>query len=127
MKLSAWDQGGPLLLVLSDLNNSVFGAFLSSVPNIGEHFEGTGETFLFKLKPETKAFSWTGENNFFYRVNNEELIVGSSKGKFGLWIDRDLNHCRSQACATFDNEPLAGATHEDFTLKTLECWLFEMA
>jgi len=120
-------QQSPLLLVLSDLENNVFGAFLSGVPQIGKegNFEGTGETFLFKLRPQTKAFNWTGENNFFYRVDNDCLIIGSSKGKFGLWIDRDLNKCRSQTCATFDNEPLAGHS-EDFTLKALECWSFDM-
>jgi len=125
-KLSNFQQS-PLLLVLSDLENNVFGAFLSGVPQIGKegNFEGTGETFLFKLRPQTKAFNWTGENNFFYRVDNDCLIIGSSKGKFGLWIDRDLNKCRSQTCATFDNEPLAGQI-EDFTLKALECWSFDM-
>ena len=88
-KLSNFQQS-PLLLVLSDLENNVFGAFLSGVPQIGKegNFEGTGETFLFKLRPQTKAFNWTGENNFFYRVDNDCLIIGSSKGKFGLWIDR---------------------------------------
>ena len=127
MKISSYVQGGALLLVMSDTDNNVFGAFLNSIPKINDRFEGTGETFLFKLRPETKTFNWTGENNFFYRVNNEELIVGSSKGKFGLWIDRDLYKCRSQACATFDNEPLAGNSKEDFTLKTLEAWVFDMA
>jgi len=116
------------LLVLSDLKDNVFGAFLSGVPQIGKegNFEGTGETFLFKLRPKTIAFRWTGENNFFYRVDKESLIIGSSKGKFGLWIDKDLNKCRSQTCATFDNEPLAGESDDYFTLKTLECWSFDM-
>lgn len=124
-KLSERRQSTGLLLVLSDLNKNVFGAFMSGVPSMGnEHFEGTGETFLFKLQPAIKAFKWTGENNFFYRVINDSVIVGSSKGKFGLWIDRDLNKGRSQSCATFDNEPLAGS--EDFTVKTLECWTFDM-
>ena len=122
-KLSSFN--GPLLLVLSDLNGNCFGAFLSSIPSISESFEGTGETFLFRLKPTIKAFNWTGENNFFYRVDTQCLIVGSSKGKFGLWIDRDLNNGRSQSCATFDSEPLAGNS-EDFVLKTLECWAFDM-
>jgi len=121
-------QHSPLLLVLSDLKDNVFGAFLSGVPQIGKegNFEGTGETFLFKLRPKTIAFRWTGENNFFYRVDKESLIIGSSKGKFGLWIDKDLNKCRSQTCATFDNEPLAGESDDYFTLKTLECWSFDM-
>lgn len=97
----------------------------AGVPAFGEHFDGTGETFLFQLRPQVQSFHWTGENNFFYRVDNECLIIGSSMGKFGLWIDRDINKGRSQVCATFDNAPLA--TEEDFTVKTLECWTFEMA
>ena len=34
------DKQGGLLLVLSDVENNVFGAFLSNVPSISEHFEG---------------------------------------------------------------------------------------
>lgn len=116
---------GSLLLVLSDLTGNVFGAFLSGMPAISEHFEGTGETFLFTLKPELRTFNWTGENNFFYRCDNSCLVVGSSQGKFGLWLDRDLNKGRSQPCATFDSDHLTGVS-EDFTLSTLECWAFEM-
>ncbi len=44
------EKSGPLLLVLSDVKDNVFGAYLSAIPSIGESFEGTGETFLFKLR-----------------------------------------------------------------------------
>ncbi len=115
---------GPVLMVLEDLKGNVFGAFLSEKPAFTEHFIGTGETFLFRLKPEIASYRWTGENNFFFRVDLDYICVGSSKGNFGLWIDKDLNNGRSQACATFDSEPLVSG--EDFTLKTLECWSFEM-
>lgn len=43
-------------------------------------------------------------------------------GKFGLWLDGDLNQGRSQSCSTYSNEPLA--PEEDFVIKTLECWAF---
>lgn len=43
-------------------------------------------------------------------------------GKFGLWLDGDLNQGRSQRCSTYANDPLA--PEEDFVVKTLECWAF---
>lgn len=43
-------------------------------------------------------------------------------GKFGLWLDGDLYQGRTQSCSTYGNEPLA--PHEDFVVKTLECWAF---
>lgn len=43
-------------------------------------------------------------------------------GKFGLWLDGDLNQGRSQTCNTYANEPLS--PQEDFVVKTLECWAF---
>lgn len=115
---------GPVLLLLSDLSGSVFGAFLSDAPTFSEHFQGTGETFIFSLKPEYQIYQWTGENNYFYKVDQTSLIVGSGDGKFGLWLDADLNQGHTNACSTFDSLPLTAT--EDFTLKTLECWGFEM-
>ena len=71
----------PMLLVLSDLKNNVFGAYFSFVPTVSENFQGkfseiyvkpilsffsnflgNGETFLFSLKPKIKAYKWTGDN-----------------------------------------------------------------
>jgi hypothetical protein len=43
---------GPVVLIMSDLPGAVFGAFLSDAPKFSEHFQGTGETFLFTLKPD---------------------------------------------------------------------------
>jgi hypothetical protein len=43
---------GPVILIMSDIPGAVFGAFLSDAPKFSEHFEGTGETFLFTLKPD---------------------------------------------------------------------------
>ena len=43
---------GPVILIISDIPGAVFGAFLSDPPKFSEHFSGTGETFLFSLKPD---------------------------------------------------------------------------
>ena len=103
---------------------SVFGALLSAAPKRSERFEGTGETFVFKLKPGFKVFKWTGENTYFYKLDGDCMIVGSSKGSHAIWLDADLYQGRTRACATFDNPPLIEG-REDFTLKALECWAFE--
>lgn len=44
------------------------------------------------------------------------------RGRFGLWLDGDLNQGRTQTCKTFGNEPLS--PDEDFWVRTLECWSF---
>ena len=103
---------------------STFGAFLSGAPKRSEHFEGTGQTFVFKLKPNFSAYKWTGENTYFFKVDHDCMIIGSSKGSNAIWIDADLYQGRTRACGTFDNPQLIDG-EEDFTLKSLECWAFE--
>jgi hypothetical protein len=83
---------------------------------------GTGETFLFSMRPEFAPFKWTGENDYFFKGDTNSFVVGSGNGKFGIWIDSDLNQGRTQSCPTFDNEPLT--KEEDFTIQALECWAF---
>lgn len=103
--------------------SSTFGAFLSDAPKKSEHFEGTGQTFVFELKPKFNVYKWTGENTYFFKVDNDCMIIGSSKGSNAIWVDADLYQGRTRACGTFDNPSLMKG--EDFTLKTLECWAFE--
>ena len=86
-------------------NTWFYGVFLESPKAFSESFRGTGETFVFKLRPDGfKRFPWTGENNYFYRLTQESLIVGSGDGNFAIWIDSDFYKGRSAPCSTFDNE-----------------------
>lgn len=41
-------------------------------------------------------------------------------GKFGLWLDGDLNHGGSHPCETFNNEALS--PKEEFLIRDLEVW-----
>ena len=43
-------------------------------------FFGSGETFLFTLKPNSRCYYWTAESDLILRANDEELIVGSGGG-----------------------------------------------
>uniref|UniRef100_T1PAR9 Oxidation resistance protein 1 n=1 Tax=Musca domestica TaxID=7370 RepID=T1PAR9_MUSDO len=112
----------PILIVIEDTEHNVFGALTSCSLHVSDHFYGTGESLLYKFNPSFKVFHWTGENLYFIKGNVESLSIGAGDGRFGLWLDGDLNQGRSQSCSTYGNEPLA--PQEDFVIKTLECWAF---
>lgn len=50
------------------------------------------------------------------------LFKKKTSGRYGLWLDSDLNRGTSTSCTTFMN-PRLSAT-EDFVVKHLECWGF---
>nr|XP_022901884.1 nuclear receptor coactivator 7 isoform X7 [Onthophagus taurus] len=112
----------PILLVIEDTDNNVFGALTSCALQVSDHFYGTGESLLFRFSPEFQVYNWTGENLYFIKGNNESLSIGAGDGKFGLWLDGDLYQGRSEPCQTYGNEPLT--PNVDFVVKTLECWAF---
>ncbi|KAL3282082.1 hypothetical protein HHI36_005281 [Cryptolaemus montrouzieri] len=112
----------PILLVIEDTDNNVFGALTSCALQVSEHFYGTGESLLFRFSPEFQVYNWTGENLYFIKGNNESLSIGAGDGKFGLWLDGDLYLGRTEMCKTYGNDPLTPSV--DFVVKTLECWAF---
>merc|ERR1711892_112804 len=112
----------PVLMIIQDTDHAVFGALISCPPTQSEKFLGTGESWLFTFFPSFKVYAWTGENNYIVRGGPDNLVIGSSQGGFGLWLDENFNQGRSQAVSTFNNKPLPGK--EDFTINNLECWAF---
>ncbi|KAF5287958.1 hypothetical protein FQA39_LY15596 [Lamprigera yunnana] len=112
----------PILLVIEDTENNVFGALTSCALQVSDHFYGTGESLLFRFSPHFQVYNWTGENLYFIKGNNESLSIGAGDGKFGLWLDGDLYQGRSESCQTYGNDPLTPSV--DFVVKTLECWAF---
>jgi hypothetical protein len=75
---------------------------------------------------ELRSYTWTGDNQFFINATKESLSMGAGGGHYGIWLDADLNHGRSQKCTTFDNEPLAGGLEEDFVVQYVEAFGFSM-
>ncbi|XP_054469550.1 nuclear receptor coactivator 7 isoform X2 [Anoplopoma fimbria] len=119
-KLSATDS--PVLLVIKDALDEIFGAFLSHPLRPSETFYGTGETFLFMLHPRFKCFRWTGENSFFIKGDLDSFAIGGGSGHFGLWVDENLYLGRSSPCYTFNNCCLSETN--DFRVMELEVWTF---
>lgn len=97
----------PLLLAIETTDGNIFGAYLSrSLKNRSSRkFFGTGETFIFNLRPAAQIFPWNEsfDNQQFIYADENFLAIGCSSGKFGFWIDRDLNQVVSSPCDTFRN------------------------
>ncbi|XP_062842163.1 nuclear receptor coactivator 7 [Trichomycterus rosablanca] len=116
------DIDQPVLLLIKDTHNQVFGAFSSDPFRVSNCCYGTGETFLFSFSPDFKMFGWSGENSYFVRGFLDSLQLGGGGGPFGLWLDADLLRGSTFSCDTFCNPPLS--PHHDFTVQTLEVWSF---
>ncbi|XP_076457258.1 oxidation resistance protein 1-like [Babylonia areolata] len=112
----------PILLVLQDTQDVVFGAYLSDPPRLSDHFYGTGTCQLWTFREKLQVFCWSEDNAYFIRGDECSLSIGASRGSNGLWIDSDLYHGHSQPCATFSNCVLSAK--EDFIIKSLEAWAF---
>ncbi|XP_029893900.1 nuclear receptor coactivator 7 isoform X2 [Aquila chrysaetos chrysaetos] len=113
----------PVLLVIKDMDNQIFGAYATHPFRFSDHYYGTGETFLYTFCPNFKVFKWSGENTYFINGDTSSLELGGGGGRFGLWLDADLYHGRSNSCSTFNNDILS--KKEDFIIQDVEVWTFE--
>ncbi|XP_023259263.1 nuclear receptor coactivator 7-like isoform X1 [Seriola lalandi dorsalis] len=117
------DVDSPVLLVIKDMDNQIFGAFSTHPFRVSEHCYGTGETFLYSFCPEIKVYRWTGENSYFVKGSTDSLQMGGGGGQLGLWLDAELYRGTTTKCATFNNQPLSA--QQDFSIHSLEVWTFE--
>lgn len=99
----------PLLLIVEgEESSAIIGAYISrsieSRPASGLFF-GTGETFLFRLKPGPAAhYTWDPVDppgSSFVCATPAFLAIGAGTRGFGLCLDRDLLRVTSAACYTF--------------------------
>lgn len=117
----------PCLLLIRDADNHRFGAYLSESLKPLDKCFGCGETFVFYLRDdeEPKVYKWsaTDEKSYlFILCSPEALSVGIDDGQFAIYLDSALNQGRSQACKTFESEPLTPSG--DFTASQVELWIF---
>ncbi|CAF1334547.1 unnamed protein product [Rotaria sp. Silwood1] len=116
------DQDSPSLLIVKDIEQNIFGAYISQQLMVSDSFYGTGETFLFTFHPQFRAFHWTGNNQFFIKGDVKALGIGSGEGTYGLWLDADLYRGRTNPSKTFNNIRLS--SKEDFIIASIEIWTF---
>jgi hypothetical protein len=48
--------------------------------NNGEKYYGSGECFLFKIKPKLRTYLWTGKNQYFMMSNEDHMMIGGGTG-----------------------------------------------
>ena len=111
----------PYLIAVRDTKGATFGCFVASEivcrPN---KYYGTGECFLFSIKPEgIHHYPWTGRNSYFIASSGDCIALGGG-GSFGLHLDGDLNRGSSARSETFDNPCLAGS--EDSQCFNVQVW-----
>lgn len=124
------------IIIIQSTSDEVFGAFCAGAwyerktnsRNIS--YFGTGETFLFRLVPERCKYEWVGivdpnvprTANMFLAGDSSCLIIGGGNGE-ALTLDETMEHCRTEACDTFNNPPLS--SQQDFTCRTVEVFGFQ--
>lgn len=115
-----------LLMLIETDTGSIVGAFMTqSVSNRGNHFFGTGETFIFSLSPVAEKYSWAmnhRDSSFIY-ANDDLIGFGSGSGSFGLLIDRSLLKLKSSPTETFKNPTLF--PNGKASIVTIEIYSFE--
>jgi len=114
-------QRAPTVIIVEDINHHIFGAYASEpwVKTKQVHY-GSGESFLFKLKPVSKIFKWSKLNDYFMYSKPDFISLGSGGGGYGLWLDSDFERGSSATCDTFQNEPLS--LTEQFEILKIEVW-----
>ncbi|EDV22376.1 uncharacterized protein TRIADDRAFT_28587, partial [Trichoplax adhaerens] len=118
--MAEWDT--PVLLIIRDMDEYVFGAVVSSEIRISDGYYGTGESFMFTIKPERNIYQWTGHNHYIIKGDTDGFAIGGGDGHFGLWMDEDLYRGSCHPCQTFDNEIMSKTEH--FYCQALEAWGF---
>lgn len=118
----------PILLLIETLSGKVLGAYISKALTLdyGPAFYGTGESFLFGIKPKTIKYEWDikSGSSAFICITDSFVAMGTGSD-FGLWIDRFLEHVTSAASVTFKNEPLLDRNSpEDLQIYCLEAFTF---
>lgn len=126
------------LIIIRNEHQQIFGGFCSApLANRTKTrtWFGTGESFLFTLKPDRQVFKWIGYQtsnkgntkayeDYFLFANDECLQMGGSEDplNIGLRIEHDLNDGYTKACQTYASQPLSSSEH--FQIMEIEVFGF---
>jgi len=116
-------QYHPLLLLLQTKNAKIIGAYLTHPLSKSKSFYGTGETFIFSIKPYYKVWKWDRANRqLFIYTGEDKLIIGGGEGT-AISIDNELWRGLCESCTTYNNVPLTGK-RKTFEISKVELFRF---
>lgn len=116
------EDKGPTILVIQDQRDNLFGAFCSASWRKTGDIYGNGRSFVFTLRPEMKAYPWSGLENSFLYSRRDAVFVGGGKKGIALCLQLDERRGFTQPCDTFDSPALT--TRGDFECEVCEVWCF---
>ena len=117
------------ILLIEDFSGHVFGAYCTEPWKVKPRYQGTGEVFVFQMRPHAIKYAWHQKPDITGRVNGRNdffMLLGLDSAGFGgaphfaIWLDSDLLHGNSGLCHTFASPSLSGT--EDFKIKAVELW-----
>ncbi|OWR51466.1 oxygen resistance protein 1 [Danaus plexippus plexippus] len=144
----------PVLLVIQDTDNNVFGALTSCAFRPSEHFYGTGESLLFSFQREERRLSQTKDEHKEAgdekdKDKDEQVVPLKTKFKYWGWTGDNMYFIRGsndnisigagdgKFGLWLDGDLYLGrtqrcttygneplTTREDFVVKIMECWTF---
>ena len=95
------------LIVIEDSWGYVFGGFIGQQMMERHRFYGTGESFVFSLRPHAVKYRWSGRNEYFCLSDGLRLAMGAgtdASGGFAFSLDEDLDAGISNESDTFNNK-----------------------
>jgi len=117
------ENKGPTVLLIEDTNGYIFGGFASEEWHISDRFFGTGETFVFTVKPKFFCYKWTGGNDYFLHGTKDFIgMGGGGSGRYALYVDSEFLWGTSETSNTFLNRRLSCT--EEFSATIVEVWGF---
>jgi len=115
----------PARMTIKDIkkkNTCIFGAYLGESFEPTYRYSGTTDTFLYSMYPVETRYKWSRKNDYFVMGRKDRLVIGGGGDGPGLQFDSMLSDGSSQACVTFENEPLAGSSTRFQILKLEVFW-----
>jgi len=64
------------LIVIEDTDGYVFGGFCSEQWSPQKGYFGTGQSFLFSMKPTANTYLWTRVNDYFMHATRKSIAMG---------------------------------------------------
>ena len=113
----------PCVILVEDSWGYVFGGFISPGLQNSSAYYGNGESFVFSVLPETRAYQWTQKNDFFVVSNPTTFGMGGGGGGFAFQLDDEMHDGTSNMSDTFENPMLS--SNEFFKCLNVEIWCLE--